>query len=121
MNEENHIEKREHERKKMNRYLEVFENDSDKLFGHLVNITPKGMQLLLNQKLSPKTPIKVKLLLPPGVRDEKYFHLTGTTVWTKEDSIPDHYRSGFLLNDVSPEDIQIILIFISLLDANEQS
>lgn len=96
-------------------YLLVFEKDSEKLLGHIVDITTSGFQLLSRVAISADTAYRLKMVLPAGIQEtSREIFFEATCIWSKKNIYSDFYGSGFNYKDIASEDFKIIKDLIQL-------
>jgi hypothetical protein len=84
-------------------YLRVFEQESDRLVGNLVDITPEGIMLVSDAELDPGREYELRMDLPTDVYNNGRLLFKAVCIWSKNDINPEFYDSGFRLLDVNPE------------------
>ncbi|MBU0674420.1 MAG: PilZ domain-containing protein [Proteobacteria bacterium] len=89
-------------------YLDVYEVGTDKLLGHLVDITTKGIKLVSKDPLPIGTDYAMKMILPEGYFDERELLLQGRAMWSSNDINPDFYDTGFEIPEIDGKTIDII-------------
>jgi len=101
------------ERRKLKRrhiiyYLLVFDQDTQSMLGHLVDITPQGMMVISEQPLEVGRLYNLRLLLPYQIAGKRELIFQAHSKWCQKDLNPDFYDTGFQLLNVSDEDIRTI-------------
>ncbi|MFT5697285.1 MAG: hypothetical protein ACI8ZB_000133 [Desulforhopalus sp.] len=91
---------READRQYLVFYLRVFDGLSNKILGHLVDISEKGVQLMTDEPVELNENHRLRIRLPAFIRDRHEVVLKGTSRWCRKESEPDHYLTGFQISDV---------------------
>lgn len=96
-------------RKNLLFYLEIYNQHSGELLGHLGDISDTGLMII------GETPLTLNKILDLNIRlpDLEEFTESGLEVrvetrWTRPDNNPDFHCTGCLLIDIAPEDEPII-------------
>ena len=100
--------KRKVERKNLIYYLKVTNRETNQVIGHTVNISKKGLMVIGENPIKPESILQLQMFLPEEIQGIRNYEFTATSRWCKKDKKPGFYNTGFELNNVSPEDIQII-------------
>ncbi len=100
-------------------YLEVYDDDTGKLLGHLVDITTRGIKLVSKEPIEPDRVYRMRMMLPDGYFKEKVIHFEGHAVWSGNDINPDFYDTGFDVPDLDKEVRKIIIKLINWLGFND--
>ncbi len=90
-------------------YLLVFDNNTDKLIGHIVDISTKGIKLMSREEITPGEIYNIKMILPEGIEEssrEVFFE--AKCVWCKSRMYSDFYGSGFEYHSIGEDYAQII-------------
>jgi hypothetical protein len=90
-------------------YLLVFDTTTDKLIGHIVDITTKGVKLMSRTEITPGIIYTFKMILPEGLEESsKEVFFEAKSIWCKDKMYSDFYGSGFEYHNIAEDDIQII-------------
>jgi len=100
-------------------YLEVFDNHSNKLLGHLVDLNVKGMKLVSKDYIEPQKDYSLKMILPEGCSHEREVHFKATSMWCREDVNPDFYAVGFSAPNLDTATRNIFMILIKQIGFND--
>lgn len=93
-------------------HLRVFGSGRQHLLGHLVNITPDGMQLISENAIDPGIRQTVFMDLPRNVLAENHLILEAESRWCRKESRAEFFNIGFQIFNLSPENVQIIRTLI---------
>ena len=93
--------KRKVERKYLVFYLRVFEGKENRVLGHVANISSRGIMLLSDNPIpvGEEYPLRMRLPSLAGERNEIVFEAISR--WSKKDSNPDFYLTGFEISRLS--------------------
>jgi len=102
-----------YERRKVKRrhliyYLRVFEQETNKLVGHLVDLTPDGVMLISEEQIELNKLFHLRMVLPSRVGGKEEWLFDAETRWCRKDINPDFYDTGFLLMNVAETDTEVI-------------
>ena len=81
-------------------YLEVFDQESGTLLGHLVDINVKGIMLVCKNPLKPETDYLLRMNMPESISITKEICFAGQVAWCKKDVNPDFYAAGFTVSSL---------------------
>lgn len=106
-------EKRTTPRRKFDYYLRVVDDDTQKMLGHMVQVSSIGLQLETTELINPQRDIYLRLELTAELADRPFIILLARSKWCKIDNIqPNLYHVGFAILEIMPEDQQVILDII---------
>jgi c-di-GMP-binding flagellar brake protein YcgR len=100
--------KRKPDRKPLKLYMNVFDTKTDQLFGHMVDITKKGLMLTSEQPIETDAQFDLRLELPTEIKGSKELSFSAQSIWSEKDSETDFYNTGFQFSEVSSKDAKII-------------
>ncbi|MBN2385383.1 MAG: PilZ domain-containing protein [Anaerolineales bacterium] len=89
-------------------YMRVFNVETRNLVGYLVDIAPNGIMLLCDDPVTVDRSISARLELSEDITDKPYLHFTAKCVWCKPDLDPHFFNAGFEIQEIDPEDSQLI-------------
>ncbi len=89
-------------------YLEVYDIETGKQLGHLVDITTRGIKLVSKETIPLEQTFIMKLMLPTGYFKEKEIHFEAKSLWSSNAVNPDFFDTGFEVTSLSTEERQII-------------
>ncbi|MCU7796285.1 MAG: PilZ domain-containing protein [Candidatus Thiodiazotropha sp. (ex Myrtea spinifera)] len=90
-------------------YLRVWELTSDRLLGHVVDITPEGMMLISEQPIATGKEYKLEIRTPDTEGEIKPLRFKAMCRWSDNDVNPVFYDSGFEFLEKTPKDIETII------------
>lgn len=100
-------------------YLEVFDQTTDKLLGHLVDLTVKGMKLISKEEIAAGQTFSLRMIMPEEYCPEREVHFTATSTWCSQDVNPDFYATGFNAPDLDPETRRLFMVLINQVGFND--
>ena len=96
------------DRKDFSYYMQLFDNETQELVGHLADISSGGFKLDSLSLIPPNTDIQFRLDLTREVANKPFMVFVARSKWCKVDPLdPFCYNVGFQLISISPEDIEI--------------
>jgi hypothetical protein len=106
-------ERRTTPRKKFDYYMRVVDDDTQKMLGHMVQVSAIGLQLETTTQLPLQKDFYLRLELTAELADRPYIVFLAQSKWCKIDDIhPNLYHVGFAIVEIMPDDQQIILSII---------
>lgn len=81
-------------------YLRVFDDLSNNILGHLIDVSERGVLLMTEDPMDLNEDHRLRIRLPALVRDRHDVVLRVTSRWCRKESAPDHYLTGFQIYDV---------------------
>ncbi len=90
-------------------YLEVLDLGSNRLIGHVVDITTRGLKLVSREPVETEKTFQLQMVLPEGYFEEKLLVFKATSLWSAKDVNPDFYVTGFELAEGVKEETRRIL------------
>jgi len=108
------------ERRKLKRrhlvyYLRVFERNTGKVLGNLVDITPEGIMIMSESPVETGEVFQLRMELQTELDDKEYLNFDARSVWCKKDVNADLYDTGFQLLNVTHKDFRSIETIIDIL------
>jgi len=100
-------------------YLEVYDDETNELLGHLVDLTTSGLKLVSKQGIPVNRLYKLRMLLPEGYFTQKDLHFEARSKWSANDINPDFYDTGFTAPKLETKAQNIILDLVSQLGFND--
>lgn len=100
-------------------YLEVFDQETGKLLGHLVDLTVKGMKLISKAEIAPGQTFSLRMIMPEEYCPEREVHFTGTSTWCSQDVNPDFFATGFITPDLNEKTRRLFMILINQVGFND--
>lgn len=101
-------ERRNRERKEFSYYMRLIDNVTEKLVGHLVDISPGGFRLDSQDPIPKDREYQFRMDLAPEVADKPSMTFAARSIWCHVDpEDPLVYNVGFQLEEITPEDHEI--------------
>ncbi|MDO3378478.1 PilZ domain-containing protein [Geoalkalibacter halelectricus] len=104
--------KRTQKRRNTIYYLEVFDLESGRLLGRLVDITVAGMMLISESPITPDRTYKCRMSLPADILGRSNILFDATCVWSRKALNSDFFEAGFRSLIADPGDIDAIEMLI---------
>jgi hypothetical protein len=92
-------EQRREERLNLFFYFEVYNTQTEKLIGHLQNITHNGILILSPEKFTKDTELKVSITLDEAMLSDKSFSASTIVKWCSKDTATGSYNIGCEFTD----------------------
>ena len=89
-------------------YLRVFDDKTNRLLGHLVDITTEGMMVMSEELLDIHETYTCRMMLPEPIEGKAEVVFDATALWSRPDVNPDFYVTGFHLKPLPPKITTII-------------
>ena len=101
-------EKRKLERRHLIYYLRVFDDKTNKLLGHLVDISTQGFMLISEEPIETNHTFQMRMDVSPEIIQDNCIHFAARSLWSREDINPDFYNTGFQIIRITIESVKII-------------
>ena len=95
-------------RKRIAYFMRVYDRDTDKFVGNLVDISDRGLMLIRERPIEPNTEIKMKIGLPRKKEGRDRITFDAHCLWCQRNIHTDFFDTGFKLQNVSPENRETI-------------
>lgn len=100
-------------------YLEVFDESSGKLLGHLVDLTVKGMKLTSRNEIETGKKFMLKMTMPEELIRERAVYFSASSMWCSQDVNPDFYATGFNAPDLDETTRRLFMLLINQMGFND--
>ncbi len=100
-------------------YLEVYDDEANKLLGHLVDLTTNGLKLVSKQRIPTNRTYKLRMMLPEGYFSQKDIYFEAKSMWSSNDINPDFYDTGFAAPKLDQKTQEIISGLVSQISFND--
>jgi PilZ domain len=101
-------EKRKKKRTHLIDYLEIIDNDSGSVIGHLADISPQGIMMVGHKPIALNKDFSFRLQLPASFTDSDVISFRAHSLWCKKDVNPEFYVSGFNFSEIADDEIKIL-------------
>lgn len=81
-------------------YLRVFDGISNRVVGHIVDISPKGLMLITDEPISAHEEFRLRMRFPGSGSDQEELLFDAVCRWCREDDNPEFYIAGFQIQDL---------------------
>jgi len=102
-------ERRTTPRRKFSLYLRVMDDDTQAQIGHMVDISPQGLQLETSEQLPVNRDYYLKVELTSELADRPFMVFLAKSIWSKEGRIPMLFHTGFHIVEIMPDDKEVFL------------
>ena len=93
-------------------YLRIYNADSNKILGHLVDISEKGLMLICDRVVPINEDYQLRMRLPAQMKDRREILFRATSRWCKADANPGFFLAGFHLRMLESASRELILALI---------
>ena len=103
-------EQRSLKRHRLMYYLQVYDGASNKVIGHVMDITTtQGLMLLCDEPITVQEQYRLIMKFSKGyVSGRKELVFDATCRWCREDEDPSFYLAGFQIQKLLPQEVQFI-------------
>ncbi len=101
-------EKRTQQRKRNRNFTKVFDIDTGRCVGRLVNITTGGMMLMTESPFERDATFNFRIVLPRMFDDMLDIEVKAVARWCKRDANPDFWGAGFQFIQIGAEETRVI-------------
>ncbi|THB72777.1 MAG: PilZ domain-containing protein [Desulfobulbaceae bacterium] len=84
-------------------YLRVFDGMSNRVLGHLADVSGRGMMLVTDSEVEPNLEFRLRMRLPREIGGRSEIVLNAISRWCKSDTNPDFFLVGFQINELNDE------------------
>ena len=89
--------------------IEVFDEKSGSLLGHLANYSPGGMMMIGKKQIMQGTEYDCKMIVPDNMLSNREMFFKVRAVWCEEDIMPGDYTTGFQFQQIEKEDFRLLV------------
>lgn len=89
-------------------YSRIYDTGAEKLLGHLGDITSGGLMVISEERLPVGSSWQLKLELSNEIAPEPFLRFTARSVWCEQDVNPSVYNTGFEIEEMPVEGMEII-------------
>jgi len=100
--------RRKLERKRIARFIRVYDRDSDKFIGNIVNISDNGLMLIRKKPVEPDTNVKMKIALPYKKEESNRITFEAQCLWCRKNIHTDFFDTGFKMQNITLENSDTI-------------
>jgi hypothetical protein len=100
-------------------YLEVYDDETGDLLGHLVDLTLSGMKLITKQEIIPDKNFRLGMMLPESLFVEGVVKFEARSMWSRKDVNPDFYAVGMKVYNLDEQTAKIIAELIEKVGFND--
>ena len=108
-----------HDRRRFSRihlvhYLTIFNRDTGRLVGNLVDVSPAGIMLVIEAPIAAETLLPLRMNFPEQILARQILEFDARVIWCRRDINPDMYAIGLELLEVERADRLLIDELINL-------
>jgi hypothetical protein len=112
-------EERAYKRRHLIYYLEVYDDETGELLGHIVDITVKGMRLITKKEIMPGKNFRLGMMLPLEFFQEGILKIEARSMWSRKDINPDFFAAGLKVFDLEESAAKLIANLIERVGFND--
>lgn len=105
-------EQRKQQRKQIATRLPVIDVNTGNVVGDLANISSEGFMVLARTPLPTGSVFQLSAALPKVMRSVDTLYFGAECLWCNAAESPGHYWIGFHLIDISPQDQEVLALFL---------
>jgi hypothetical protein len=102
------FDKRQNRRKNASVEFGVYESDTDRFFGCLVDLSVEGVKLVSESEIDSDILYHFKMKLPEKVRGTMYVEFEARSRWCEQVQDSNSYETGFIFEDISRDDLEVV-------------
>jgi len=93
-------EQRQYNRRDSIFYLKVFDQRTDELLGHVVDLSERGVMMVSDEPMEPGRLLALRMHLPAPLESSgRTVDFEAESRWCRQEANPDLYDIGFEIND----------------------
>jgi hypothetical protein len=100
-------------------YLEIFDDESGDLLGHLVDLTVNGLKMVSREEIKTGRNIRLRLMMPEEYCQDRQVVFDAKSMWCRPDVNPEFHATGFSAPELSQETRKMFMIMINQVGFNE--
>jgi hypothetical protein len=89
-------------------YLRVYEGMSEKVIGHIVDISPHGLKLIADRPVTEQQEYQLRMRFPGTEKSKDELMFDAVCRWCRPDENPAFYLVGFQISNLPPEEANFI-------------
>jgi PilZ domain len=93
-------------------YLRVYDGMSNKILGHLVDISEKGVMLICDEAIPVNAAYRLRMRLPTQMKERSELLFNAVCKWSRVDANPDFCLAGFFIEELEPINRDLITSLI---------
>lgn len=102
------FDKRENRRKSASVRIGVYESESDRFFGCLIDLSVDGVKLESETEIDSDVLYHFRMKLPEKVRGTMYIEFEARSKWCEQIEDSSCYETGFIFEDISRDDLEVV-------------
>ncbi len=100
-------------------YLRVFDQSTNELVGHLVDITTEGVKLVRETPVNPGASHRLSMQLPARLEGSYDVRFAAECLWCRPDENPSFFVAGFHITGAAKRDLDLITELVNEFGFNE--
>ena len=100
-------------------YMEVFDDESGKLLGHLADLNVNGLQIVSREAIKTDYDFRLRLMLPEELSGTPQVVFNARSMWCRPDVNPDFMATGFSAPDLDQNIRRIFMVMINQVGFND--
>jgi hypothetical protein len=100
-------------RRKVEERIEVTDAMTDRIVGHLSDLSETGLLLIANQAMVSDALYQLKFRLVDGNRHERHIEVGAHELWSDPAAAPGQVWTGFRFIDLGPSDLLFIRTWVA--------
>ncbi len=105
--------RRKSDRRRIAYFMRVYDRETDKFVGNLVDLSDNGLMLIREKPVEPDTKIKMKIGLPRKKEGHDRITFDARCLWCRRNIHTDFFDTGFKLQNMSAEKSETITRLVS--------
>jgi hypothetical protein len=101
-------ERRKFSRMHLIHYLTIFDRETGRLIGNLVDVSPEGILIIVEKPLETGILKHLRMNFPEEVLDRQLMEFDAQVIWCQVDINPDLFAVGLRILEILPEDREVI-------------
>jgi c-di-GMP-binding flagellar brake protein YcgR len=101
-------ERRKHVRKATSDYFLIYDRETDKLVGRVLNLSPTGVMMISESPVEVSKTIGCKMVMPRIISNRQHIDFDAECRWCSKNKRWKWYEIGCQISNISEEDQRII-------------
>lgn len=102
------FDKRQSRRKNTSCRFGVYESDSDRFFGCLIDLSLEGVKLESETEIDSDILYHFRMKLPEQVRGTSHIEFEARSRWCEQIENSSCFETGFIFEDISRDDLEVV-------------
>ena len=110
---------RKFKRRHLINYLEIFDDETDRFLGYLIDLTVNGLKMVSREEMMINKVFHLRLTLPEEYCKDQQVVFTARSVWCSPDGKPGFYAIGFNAPQIGKNIREIFMFMIKMAELND--